>query len=127
MNNKTFQQAYDRYLAAYSDIEPAERERLLRRSVSEDILSVNPEGESHGISSLLAHIEGFQKQNPGYRFESNKLISHHDQFLSEWTLHNKDNFALATAYTYGRFDEHGRITYLIGFFDPPKRALPTTA
>jgi hypothetical protein len=115
----TLQQIYNSYLGAYSDIEPTERERLLRQSVTDDVISINPEGESHGIGDLVKHIEQFQKQKPGARFKSNKLIAHHDQFLSEWTMYCKDGSAVATAHTYGRFDEKGLITYLIGFFEQP--------
>jgi hypothetical protein len=47
--------ALHRYLAACSDIKPTQRERLLRQSVSEDIVFINPEGESHGIRDLKEH------------------------------------------------------------------------
>jgi hypothetical protein len=117
----TLQQNYDSYLAAYSDIAPTERERLLRQSVTNDVMSINPEGESHGIVDLMKHIEQFQKQKPGTRFKSNKLIAHHDQFLSEWTMYSKNGSALAIAHTYGRFNEKGLITYLIGFFEQPQK------
>jgi hypothetical protein len=115
----TLQQTYNSYLGAYSYIAPTERERLLRQSVAKDVISINPEGESHGISDLLKHIEQFQEQKPGAFFKGNKLIAHHDQFLSEWTMYGKDGSAVATAHTYGRFNERGLITYLIGFFEQP--------
>ena len=117
MSAYNLQQTYKSYLRAYSDVEPTEREHLLRESVTDDVISINPEGESRGIGELVKHIEQFQKQKPGATFKSNKLIAHHDQFLSEWTMYSKDGTAAATAHTYGRFDEKGLITYLIGFFE----------
>lgn len=65
MSADNVQQTYNSYLGAYSDIAPTERERLLRQSVTDDVISINPEGESHGIGDLVKHIEQFQKQKPG--------------------------------------------------------------
>ena len=90
-------------------------------STTDEVISINPDGESHGFGNLVEHIEQFQKQKPGAYFKSNKLIAHHDQFLSEWTMYSKDGLAVATAHTYGRFDEKGLITYLIGFCEEPGR------
>jgi hypothetical protein len=115
----TLQHTYSSYLGAYSDIAPTERQSLLRQSVIDDVISINPEGESYGIVDLVKHIEQFQKQRPGAHFKSNKLIAHHDQFLSEWTMYSKDGSAVATAQTYGCLNEKGIITYLIGFFEQP--------
>ena len=117
MTKDTLQQTYNSYLGAYSDIGATERKRLLQQSVTDDVISVNPNGESRGLDNLVEHIEQFQKQKTGATFKSNKLIAHHDQFLSEWTMYGKDGSAAATAHTYGRFNEQGLITYLIGFFE----------
>jgi hypothetical protein len=54
-------------------------------STTDEVISINPDGESHGFGNLVEHIEQFQKQKPGAYFKSNKLIAHHDQFLMEWT------------------------------------------
>ncbi len=118
MTSEAVRRTYEGYLRAYGDIAPSERDRLLRHSVTDDVVSINPEGESRGISALIKHIEAFQKQKPGAYFTSNKLIIHHEQFLSEWTMFSKEGSSVATAHTYGRFSQQGLITYLIGFFDP---------
>ncbi len=116
MTNDTLQQTYNSYLDAYNDIAVDERGRLLRQSVTDDVVFTNPSGESQGFGKLMEHIEEFQKQRKGASFKSNKLLAHHGQFLSEWTMYDKDGSALATAHTYGRFNEQGLLTYLIGFF-----------
>jgi NAD(P)-dependent dehydrogenase (short-subunit alcohol dehydrogenase family) len=83
MSADNLQQTYKSYLRAYSDVEPTEREHLLRESVTDDVISINPEGESRGIGELVKHIEQFQKQKPGAHFQSNQLLSHHDQLVDE--------------------------------------------
>ena len=83
MTKDALQQTYNSFLGAYGDIGSTERERLLRQSVTDDVISINPDGESHGFGNLVEHVEQFQKQKPGAYFKSNKLIAHHDQFLAE--------------------------------------------
>ena len=121
MNKDALNQLWTSYLNSYGDVSPSERERLLRQSVSDDIAFTNPGGEGNGIGSLMRHIADFQTQLPGARFEGGKLLSHHDELLSEWTLYTKDGKPIATAHTYARFNEEGRLTYTAGFFDPPQR------
>lgn len=116
MSNDTLQETYNSYLNAFSDVAIDERERLLRQSVTDDVAFMNPKGSSQGFGELVAHIEQFQKQNPWGYFLNKKLIAHHGQFLSEWTMYKKDGSEFATAHTYGRFNDEGLITDLIGFF-----------
>jgi hypothetical protein len=117
MTIETLQQLWTSYLDAFGDVTPAERERLLRQGVTDDIVFSNPTGEEgHGFGKLVEHVGQFQKKNPGGYFKSNKLFTHHGQLLSEWTMHKKDGSELATGHTYARFDEDGRLTHTAGFW-----------
>ena len=104
------------YLDAYADITAAERARLLRQSVTDDVTFTSPTAEGRGFGDLVEHVGQFQKQFPGAYFRSNNLLTHHGQLLSEWTLHAKDGAALRTAHTYARLNEQGRLAHLAGFF-----------
>ena len=104
------------YLEAYGDVAPEERKRLLRQSVSEDVVSSNPGEELSGFEGLVEHVEQFQQRLPGAYFKLDKLMFHHEQVLVEWTLHKSDGTALRTAHTYGRFGEQGLLSQLTGFF-----------
>jgi len=117
MTNDTVQQFWKSYLDAYADIPTADRERLLRQSVADDIVFSNPTGEEgRGIGSLIEHVSQFQTKNPGGYFASHELFIHHHQLLSEWTMHKKDGSELATGHTYARFNEQGRLTHTAGFW-----------
>ena len=112
----TLQQIWKTYQDAWADIAVDERERLLRQSVTDDVIFTAPPYEGQGLGNLLEHIAQFQIQFPGARFESNKLFTHHGQLLSEWTMYNKDGSEFLTAHSYARFDEPGRLTHLAGFW-----------
>ena len=117
MTNDSLQQLWKSYLDAYADIPAAERERLLRQSVADDIVFSNPTGEEgQGFGNLVEHVSQFQKTNPGGYFTNNELFTHHHQLLSEWTMHKKDGSTLATAHTYARFNDQGLLTHTTGFW-----------
>lgn len=116
MKKDAVEQVWNAYLAAYGDVSAEERKRLLRESVSDDIVSENPSDEANGIDALIAHVERFQQRLPGAYFKINSLKFHHDQVLTEWTLYKADGTVVTTAHTYGALDGQGRIKKLIGFF-----------
>ena len=116
MTKNTMEQVWKGYLDAYGNVSTEERKRLLRQSVSDDVVSANPAEESQGFDNLVAHVEQFQQRLPGAYFKSNKLFVHHRQLLSEWTLYTSDDSAFRTAHTYARFNEQGHLTHLTGFF-----------
>ena len=116
MNTEALQQLWKSYLDAYSDVPANERERLLRQSVTDDVVFTGPQENDKGFDKLVQHIGQFQKKSPGAYFESNNLLTQHGQLLSEWTLHKKDGTKIATGHTYARLNEQGRLTHLAGFF-----------
>ena len=116
MTIQTVQQLWNAYQDAWADIALADRERLLRQSVTDDVVFTNPLTEGQGLSNLIQHIGQFQEQFPGAYFKSNKLLLQHGQLLAEWTMYNKDGSEFLTAHSYARFNEQGSFTHLAGFW-----------
>jgi hypothetical protein len=116
MTIDTLQQLWKTYQDAWADIAVADRERLLKQSVADDVVFTSPPNEGQGFGNLVEHIGLFQKQFPGAYFKSNKLLTQHGQLLSEWTMYNKDGSEFLTAHSYARFNEQGRLTHLAGFW-----------
>ena len=116
MTIEALQQIWKAYLNAYGEVAADERERLLRQSVTDDVVFTGPNEDDQGFGKLVEHIGQVQKKSPGARFESNKLLTQHGQLLSEWTLYKKDGAKIATGHKYARFNEQGRLTHLAGFF-----------
>ena len=77
---------YDLYLAAWSAIPDAERERLLRACLSDNMVFVNPQQIRRGIADVAVHLEGFQQRTPGGSFRMNNMVGWGDQALAEWQL-----------------------------------------
>jgi hypothetical protein len=103
-------------MAAFGAISREERERLLERSVSQDVVFTNPGGEGNSRAGLNAHIEKFQSANPGAYFTTDKVYAQHDKLLAVWSMYKRDGTKVATGYNFVRPDQDGRFSYMAGFF-----------
>jgi len=63
MKTDTLQQLWKSCLDAYSDIPPDKRERLLRQSVTDDVVFTGPKEDDQGFGKLVEHIGQFQKKS----------------------------------------------------------------
>jgi hypothetical protein len=115
MNSKELRQLFQGYLDAYGDDPPDERARLLKQSVTEDIVFTGPAESGQGIDNLLEHIGHFQQQLPGAYLRINRLSTQHGQLLAEWTLYKSGGAAIGSGHTYARFNNQSRLTHLAGF------------
>ena len=119
MTEENLQLMWNSYQDAWADIPLDKRERLLRASVSEDVVFTNPNASGQGFGNLLTHVGEFQKQFPGAHFRSNRLLEQHGQLLSEWTMLNRDGSEFVTAHSYAQYNDEGRLTHLAGFWKLP--------
>lgn len=106
------------YQSAWSDNADEERRALLAKSVAEDCAYSDPTDSCNGVDALIAHIEGSQKKMPGARFQNDKVLDHHDQGLSDWTMVDGKGTVVATGTSYAPFGADGRLTQMTGFFEP---------
>ena len=115
MNTETLEQNWNSYMAAFGAIAEDERERLLEGSVSEDVIFTNPGGDGKSRAGLIAHIEKFQKANPGAYFSTEKLYAQADKLLAIWSMYKQDGTKVATGYNFVRPNQDGRFSYMAGF------------
>ena len=116
MTIESLEQVWKCYQGAWADIAIGERERLLRQSVTNDVVFTSPMVGGQGFGNLVEHIAQFQERFPGAYLKSNKLLTQHGQLLSEWTMYNKDGSEFLTAHSFARFNEQGLLTHLAGFW-----------
>ena len=106
---------YDLYLAAWSAILDAERERLLRACLSDNMVFVNPQQIRRGIADVAVHLEGFQQRTPGGSFRMNNMVGWGDQALAEWQLVDAAGEAGFSGYDVVTFASDGRISNILLF------------
>ncbi len=106
------------YLNAWNSADPAERARLLERSVSEDVEFVDPRTVLRGREALAAEIAHFQQRTPGVRVARASCVDrHHDRARYAWSI-----FAGGGKVMDGldavQLDAEGRLLRIDGFFGP---------
>ena len=117
MSNEAYLSTWKTYQSAWSDISPTERRKLLESSVAENCVYTDPTAEAHGLDELIAKIERSQQSNPGVSFKNDKLLDHHEQGLSHWTMFDRNGAELLKGTSYARFGDDGRLSQMTGFFE----------
>lgn len=108
-------QTYDLYLAAWSALPDAERARMLRESLSEQVVFTNPMQTRRGLSDVAEHLKGFQLRSPGGSFRTNNIIGWGEYALAEWQLVDAKGDAGFSGYDVLTFDEQGLISTILLF------------
>lgn len=108
------------YQAAWADMPADQRRAMLAKSVTDNCIYSDPSDYCEGVDALIVHIEGSLAKWPGLSFRNDKLLEHHDQGLSFWTMFDGDGGVVVTGHSYACFGANGRLTRMTGFFDLKK-------
>ncbi len=116
MQNEAYRKTWATYQAAWEDVSAAERQSLLDRSMADDCVYTDPQGQADGRGALIAYIVQFRLAMPGYSFKNRTFTDHHAQSLAGWTLFDADGAEAQPGSSYARYGDDGRITRVTGFF-----------
>lgn len=116
MTEEKLEQLWNSYQGAWADISSDERERLLRASVTEDVVFTSPNVNGKKIDDLVTHLEDFQRQFPGAYFRSSSLIQQNNQLFAAWTMFNQDGSEFLTGHSYAQLSDGGLLKHLAGFW-----------
>jgi hypothetical protein len=109
-------QLWTAYMEAYGEPDADKRKHLLEQAVADDVVFTNPGGQGVNRDDLIAHIGNFRKQMPGMYFKTDKILSHHGEFLAVWSMYKADGAPVATGYNFVQCDKDSRFRYMAGFF-----------
>lgn len=108
----------DEYLGAWNEVDPAVRAQLLERTVSDDVLFVDPMGRAEGRDALAAHIAAVRTQFPEVSYGPSGEVDEHNGFLRQaWVARGKDGMIVLRGLDVDDVGPDGRLTRIIGFFD----------
>lgn len=116
MTMHTPEEQWNAYMSAFAAVDLEERDRLLLRSVSDDVVFTNPGGSGKTRADLSAHIADFQSKMPSMYFSTDKVYLGQGELLAVWAMYKPDHAKVATGYNFVRLDENGRFSYMAGFF-----------
>jgi hypothetical protein len=109
----------DRYIAAWNEGDPAERQALVGATFTEDADYVDPLMSGSGIEGIDAMIGAAQQQFPGHRFAlAEGPDAHHDRVRFAWHLVAGDGSRVATGIDFATVATDGRLRSVTGFLEP---------
>lgn len=105
------------YLSAWNVPDPAERRRLLERSVSDNVVFVDPMKNVMGRDALAAHIADMRATFPDVMYGPGGTVDHHNSVLRQpWVARRGDEVVLR-GIDIDDVAPDGRLSRIIGFFD----------
>jgi hypothetical protein len=108
------------YGAAWTDVDDAQRQRLLEIAWSEDGVYQDPTADVSGRQALAQLIAGFRKRLPGSEIVITSGVDlHHGKFHFLWKMVGPDRRTVLEGRDFGELDANGRIRCIAGFFGPP--------
>lgn len=113
----TVAEIVDTHLAGYCEPDATRRRELLDRAWAPDGELVDPPLEATGTDAIGALVDAVLGHYPDHRFRRTSEIDvHHDHARYSWELVSPDGAVAVTGLDVATFDEHGRLTRVIGFF-----------
>ena len=112
--------AVDGYLAAWNETDDSRRQSLLESCWATDGRYYDKFANLVGRDRLNAHIANVQKYMPNTKLERRGPVLHtHGWIDFRWEAQMPHGMAPATGSDFGRLDLDGRLTLIVGFWDPP--------
>jgi hypothetical protein len=109
----------DTYCSAWSEPDPARRLELLRASCVEDVVYLDPRGESDGIEALSATIARILAGRPGARVVRTSAVdAHHGHARFAWQVIQADGMKLPEGLDIVELATDGKLRRILGFFGP---------
>lgn len=107
------------YMAAWGEVDEAERRELLETGWADDGVYLDPSGRAEGRDALVAHIAGFQRTFADHAMQPASGFDHHDRYIRfAWKMFDPSGKEILEGVDFGEFDDDGRLKRIVGFFGP---------
>jgi hypothetical protein len=113
----TLSNTVDPYLAAWNEIDPSSREKLIAVVWATDGRLVDPPLAASGHGEISDMAAALHAQFPGHQFRrASEVDEHHGHFRFAWQLVGPDGSVALSGIDVGALDENGHIAEITGFF-----------
>src|SRR3954447_8469780 len=113
-----FDSVVQRYLAAWSETDPARRRAAIDDLFAADVRYTDPMAEVTGRAGLDGLIAAVQQQFPGLVFApAGPVDAHHAQARFTWGLGAPGGEPAVIGFDVAELDDEGRIRLVLGFLD----------
>jgi len=115
------QRTWECYVSAWKEATADGKAAALRRSASPACVYQDPLTIASGHDQLIAYMQDLHRQVPGAHFITTWFLAHHDVSIAKWNMASGDGTVIGDGVSYGRYDAHGMLVGMTGFFEAPPR------
>jgi hypothetical protein len=113
------EEVYGTYVAAWDEPDPKKRDRLLERSLADDVFVAYPPFEANDRAGVNAFIGGLHERFPGLRIVQHSGIEEHHGWLRvAWRILLDDGSTRRDGVDVAEVGPDGRLRRVLGFHDP---------
>lgn len=115
--NESLERLIDAYCAAWSEVDPVRRERMLKEVWDEKATYTDPRGTANGVAQLVALIGEVLLRRPGARvIRTSAVDSHHGLARFAWRVVQADATMLPEGIDFAEISPEGKLVRIVGFF-----------
>ena len=120
MNNKPIQQTWEHYVQAWNAASNDERFQHFQRALTPDAIYTDPLTLTINLNELSEYMSQFHEQFPGYFFETQHFLSHHQHSIARWEMKDSHGQTISKGISHGRYNDQGFLISATGFYDTPE-------
>ncbi len=116
-------QNWQKYVSVWSETDRAKRNQIIDQIMDANSTYTDPMTEEPlaGHEALSSYIESTQEMFPGVHFKIKQVIFHHGVSLADWDMCDGNNNVIAPGNSYVEYNNEGRLTREVGFFQMPEQ------
>lgn len=118
-----YQKIWETYVCAWKAESATDKRALFKDSLDIACEYTDPLMQTKGWDELLAYMLDFHKQIPGGYFLTHYFLAHHSQSIAKWHMKNAEHNVLGEGISYGKYNAHGKLVVMTGFFATPGDSL----
>lgn len=117
--SSNYRNTWETYTSSWKVSSREEKEELFQRALAKSCRYTDPVAQHDDWDALLAYMQEFHQQVPGAYFVTREFWAHHGCSGAHWDMNDGAGKKLSEGFSYGTYDESGRLTSMTGFFDVP--------
>ncbi|MCH9686820.1 MAG: nuclear transport factor 2 family protein [Deltaproteobacteria bacterium] len=115
----TTEKTWEQYVSSWKAASAEAKRALFERCLSPRCVYTDPTTKADGWDALLSYMLEFHRQVPGGHFVTTYFRAHHGRSIARWNMVDGEGTVLGDGTSYGQYDEAGKLTAMVGFFDAP--------
>ena len=114
-----YRDQWDSYTAAWKVETKTEKRAYFEKCLVTDCVYRDPLTVAEGWDALASYMLEFHKMIPGGYFVTREFKTHNNRSIAEWDMCVGDGTVVGVGISYGEYNTEGKLTSMVGFFDPP--------